>query len=61
MILTHGSVPPRLAASLKSDERCPFVARLRHADGPLKGLLMGEDRRSSAHGQNDANGTKQTC
>src|ERR1700694_239600 len=29
--------------------------QLRHSDGLRKGPLIGEDRKSSAHGQNDAN------
>jgi hypothetical protein len=30
------------------------MARLRHADGHRKSLLIGANRKSSAHGQNDA-------
>src|SRR5260370_26273808 len=33
---------------------CPSLARLRHAGGPCKGLLVGEDRKWPANGQNDA-------
>jgi hypothetical protein len=31
-----------------------FMARLRHADGRSACLLIGEDRKSPASGQNDA-------
>jgi hypothetical protein len=38
-----------------SEMECRLLAPLRHADGPLKGLLMGEDRKWPAPGQSDAN------
>src|ERR1700687_3093449 len=39
------------------------MARLRHADGDSKRLLIGEDRKSPAHSQNDAidPGCVKTC
>src|SRR5467141_1716637 len=46
------SVGCRIANATRNE--CPLLAPLRHADGPRKGLLMGEDRKSPVPDQDDA-------
>jgi hypothetical protein len=41
--------------------KSPELARLRHADGPWKGLLVGEDQKWGITGQNGANDPLQAC
>src|SRR5438034_7954908 len=40
---------------MRAQSRCPLVARLRRADVPCERPLIGEDRKSLADDQNDAN------
>lgn len=58
----HRPQPVRQDLSIaRSHEPCMFLARMRSAERPGCCLLIGEDRKSSAHGQSDAIDPRRKC